>query len=88
MNCFRAAASTAISAGMSSSFDTTLRLVRRRLQFLLELLYLRANDGPAVRLVGIGAVVILVIILSRVKLLQRHNFGDDRLAEMLLRLGF
>ena len=46
------------------------------------------NHGPAVGLVGIGTVVILVIILRRVELRQRHNFGDDGLAEVFLRLGF
>ena len=64
------------------------RLVLRRFEFLLELLHLRANHDPAVGLVRIGAVVILVIILGLVELLQRHNLGDDGLAEMLLRLGF
>ena len=67
---------------------TKLRLRLRRFQLLLEFLYLWANDHPAVGLVRVGAVVILVVILALVELRQRHNFGDDGLGEMLLRLGF
>ena len=58
------------------------------LQLLLELLDLGADDGAAVTLFGILAVVILVITLGLVEFLQRHDLSDDLSGEVFLRRSF
>ena len=59
-------------------------------QLFLKLLDFGLDDGSAVRLVGIAAVVILVVTLGFVKFGQRHDLSDNRIGKILLgfRLGF
>src|SRR2546429_5085136 len=54
------------------------------LQLLLELLNLRSDHGAAVWLVWMRPEKVLMIIIGFIEFFQRHDLGDDRLAEILL----
>ena len=69
-------------------FPLLAQLRCSRLQLLLELVHLRLDNRPAVRLAGVVAVVVLVVTLGFVELSERGDLRDNRFAEILLRGGF
>ncbi len=76
---------------MRRSADSPLLLLRRlRLGldhlFLLKFFQLRRDHDLAIALIGIVVEILLVLILRLVKFLERHDFCDDGIAEILLRL--
>jgi len=52
---------------------------------VLQLLQLGRDDDLTVARVGIGVIVTLMIILSRVEFLEGHDFRHDRTPEIILR---
>ena len=57
-------------------------------EFLFELFDLGLNDGAAVRLVGMGAEIVLMIVGGFPEFLERDNFGHDGAFEVFLSFVF